>query len=195
MRRKTTCFIDGCHNSGKIVKGLCRTHYMRLQRRGDPLLVTKTEAGVSRRYLFEVVVPHRGEDCLIWPYARNGSGYGYISTPEHQYAHRAACEAINGPAPSSTHEAAHLCGNGHLGCVNPTHLMWKTRKENHADKRRHGTLQWGEKHTLSKLTEDDVRQIRALVGTMPQKQIAERFGVAQSRVSKIANRLEWRWLD
>lgn len=34
-------------------------------------------------------------------------------------------------------ECRHLCGNGHLSCINPTHLAWGTRGDNVSDQQHH----------------------------------------------------------
>jgi len=49
----------------------------------------------------------------------------------------------------------------------------------------------GENHRTAKLTDDDVRQIRRLFGTMPHKDIAAKFGVHKSVISHIKTRKRW----
>jgi hypothetical protein len=128
-----------------------------------------------------------GEECLIWPFAVLANGYPRIGK---KLATRVMCELINGAGRGTKYEAAHLCGNGHLGCINPKHLAWKTRKENEADKKPHGTIQNGERHWNSKLTAADVMKIRSL--DIPQKDIAEMFGVGFGTIGKIIRRDRWR---
>lgn len=111
-----------------------------------------------------------------------------------QLVHRVICERTYGPPPSDKHEAAHLCGNGHLGCVNPRHLAWKTSKENKADQLIHGTRMLGVKHHNSKLTNDDVRKIISLRDVMFQREIGEMFGINQQAVSLIQNGKRWQHL-
>jgi hypothetical protein len=81
----------------------------------------------------------------------------------------------------------HSCGNGHLGCINPHHLRWGSHPENMSDKTIHGTAP-------RKLTESEVRSIRALRGKMPQHQIGALFGVSKGTVWKIQLRKKWAWL-
>lgn len=65
----------------------------------------------------------------------------------------------------------------------------------------------GEAHVFSKLTDDDVREIRRARGksnggrmwarrqapdVLPLKVLAERFGITESAVSNIARRVTWR---
>ena len=71
-------------------------------------------------------------------------------------------------------------------------LYWGTQKENMADAARHGTLRRGEKIPWSKLLENDVCIIRDLKGKVPQAELAARFGVGQSQISRIQNHREWR---
>src|SRR5215471_14726746 len=85
-------------------------------------------------------VGHAGDDCLQWPFSRSSSGYGILfHEGKVVYAHRTMCELANGKPPTPKHHASHSCGRGHLGCVNPRHLEWKTAAENQQDRRKHGT--------------------------------------------------------
>ena len=52
-------------------------------------------------------------------------------------------------------------------------LRWDTRKNNHADKIKHGTSQRGERASRVKLTREQVFEIRKLGGTIPASVIAE----------------------
>lgn len=184
------CSIEGC---GKKVgsRGWCETHYYRWRRHGDPL-GGGTRFGEPLQYYADVVAKYDGDDCVLWPYATNGNGYGQIG---RKYVHRLSCELANGPAPSSKHEAAHSCGNGHLGCVTKRHLLWKTRSQNHRDKLIHGTHNRGERHPCAKLTTGDVMEIIALKGAMPHAEIAKLFGINPRHVSRIQLGRNWGWLS
>lgn len=50
-----------------------------------------------------------------------------------QWLERHMCKLKNGDPPTPDHEAAHSCGNGKHGCINPNHLRWATDAENMAD--------------------------------------------------------------
>lgn len=125
--------------------------------------------------------PH--EYCLIWPFGRDGTtGRGSLQYEgRSQYAHRIMCLLAHGEPPTSAHQAAHSCGNGHLGCANPSHLEWKTISENHMDTSRHG--RWT--YVAKKLTAEQVAEIRALQGKELQRSIAERYGVSAPTISHI----------
>ena len=144
-------------------------------------------------YLNEVVIPHRADECLFWPFNRVAFGYGRISIDGKQrYVHRIVCAATHGP--SALH-AAHSCGNGHLGCVNPSHLRWATLSENNHDKIKHGTSSRGTKNPTAKLTDENVREIRRLKGTMTQNALAAKFGVSKQTISLLLKGGVWGWVD
>jgi hypothetical protein len=152
----------------------------------------KTKDGEAIAF-FKKAMTHTGDDCLIWPYQKSGSGYAQMRFEHGQSVCRRVCEGIHGPAPTALHQAAHSCGNGKRGCVTPKHLKWKTPKENAADMVVHGTVLAGEKNPWAKLDAVQVHSIRTLYGMLGQTQqeIADQFGVNQRHVSKIVNRQIW----
>lgn len=122
------------------------------------------------------------DSCLLWPFGKC-NGYGTLGVDgKIHYAHRLMCQLVNGPAPSNDHEAAHSCGRGHEGCVNPRHLSWKTRTDNQLDRALHGTKNDGPR---GKLSAQQAAEILALKGKIPQREIAAKFGVSRSNVSFI----------
>jgi predicted XRE-type DNA-binding protein len=93
--------------------------------------------------------------------------------------------------------ATYTCGNAK--CVNPEHTAWALRRT----VQRRTTTEQGHQQTLvrrkkvadnartrAKLSEDLARQVREAEGF--QYEIAKRFGVAQSTVSKIKRGVMWR---
>jgi len=103
------------------------------------------------------------------------------------YAHRLVLLAFVGE-PQEGQECLHLDGNPSNNKVE--NLAWGTAKENQADRTRHGTDCKGESHPLYKLSDSEVKNIRALYasGRWRQWEIAERFGIARSYVSALVNR-------
>ena len=193
MANNTICSVEGCGNQSRT-KGLCPKHYYRLLRHGDPLKTIKPANGDVLRYLNATVRTYEGSDCLSWPYSRS-RGYAVLGlNGKTQYVCRVLCEEDHGAAPDPAAVVAHSCGNGHLGCVTRRHLRWATKTENQQDRRAHGTYQFGSKNPSAKLTEDDVRNIRALIGTEYQRDIARQFGVSRELISSIARKKAWGWL-
>lgn len=190
----TPCAVDGC-DAQAITRGWCRKHYARFQRHGDPLGGT-TYRGEAERFLQDVVLNYSGDDCLFWPFGRSGNRYASITRTGANGAsvHRIVCQHVNGPPPTESHQARHLCGNGHLGCVASKHVVWGTPAENSQDRIDHGNSLRGEECPKSKLTKADVLKIRRLLGVEKQKEIAKRFGVTTSAVNAIVKRRNWGWL-
>jgi hypothetical protein len=91
----------------------------------------------------------------------------------------------------------HRCDNP--PCVNPDHLFLGVAADNSADMvaKGRGNGPRGDSHCSSKLTENDVRQIRSLYasGEYSMRQLAKRFGVGSDQISRIVNRQKWAWLD
>lgn len=193
------CAAEGCnrnaHRDAEGKRGWCSMHYQRVKRHGDETIVARVPSPAID--WLRANVAYQGDDCLIWPFAVGSDGYGRAHSPEDGRLMTAAnlmCRMAHGEPPTAKHETAHSCGNGHLACVNPKHLRWDTPKGNHADKVTHGTTNRGERQWQAKLTEADVRHIRRLVGTMPQKSIASMFGVHPCTISEIHTRRKWGWL-
>lgn len=107
---------------------------------------------------------------------------------------------FSGPRPDE-YQCRHLDGNkqnNHL-----TNLIWGTPKENANDRRNHGRYKGisGSKNVTAKLTEDQIKEIKRLIGNtrknkhnknMTLKQIAKRYKVSISTISDIKNRKIWK---
>jgi hypothetical protein len=186
-----TCSISNC-GKAPHAKGYCSSHYDRLRKHGDPL-GGGTSRGEPMRFVHEVALRHIGDECLIWPFGSDGYGKLWVEG-KVVGAYRYICELVNGPPPTPEHEAAHNCGKGHLGCISPGHLEWKTHAENEADKLEHGTHNRGERHGCAKLSEAAVLEILALKGVESQRNLAKRFMISQTTISYIHAGRSWAWL-
>lgn len=130
-----------------------------------------------------------GPDCLPWPYARLPTGYGFMGYKGKIWrANRLMCQLVNGPPPTPRHESAHTCGHGHDACVHPKHLVWKTGKQNQADRKKHGTVY--RRGRQNKLTAEAVRVIRS--SKLTQQQLADKFGVTRENIGQVIRRQTWR---
>lgn len=126
-------------------------------------------------------VNHNSDECLIWPFSRNHQGYGQVGHHGKVHkAHRVMCRIAHGEPPAEYFEAAHSCGNGYAGCVNPRHLSWKTPLENRLEANAHGT---GRGHRRKQLPADVVRKIKE--SPKSYLEIANEFGVYFGTVGKI----------
>lgn len=125
--------------------------------------------------------------CLIWPFARLRDGYGTIGRDNTVVrVHRFMCELRNGPPPTDKHQAAHSCGRGDHGCVNPNHLSWKTPRENQLDR----TDSKG--RPQRKLTPADVDEIRAMQGREHVAVTAGRFNTSEANIRRVQAGKTWR---
>lgn len=185
----TQCAVDGCSKRSKS-RGLCSAHYERFRKHGSALAggPSPSQAGLPMAWI-EQHVGYEGDECLAWPFGKVTSGYGAFSGT---YAHRIMCEKANGPPPTTRHRAAHLCGKGQEGCVNPKHLQWKTCHQIADLMRIRGTLMRGETHVFAKVTAKDVEDIRSMRGNFFQHEIGDFYGITQSTVSSIQLYKNWR---
>lgn len=106
--------------------------------------------------------------------------------PASRIVHLLVLEAFVGPCPPGM-EACH--GDGDPGNAALTNLRWDTPQANADDRRLHGTHIQGTRHGSNKLTEDQVREIRAASGS--QKSIGAKFGVSQTTVWEIKTGRKW----
>lgn len=137
--------------------------------------------GRAAAFLLDLV-GHGGDECIRWPFTRNQRGYGLLGwNGTHQEAHRLMCKLAHGEPPTPEHQATHNCGRGHLGCVNPNHLEWKTGSQNQFDRRRHGTHGCG-RGRRGALTPAQIAEIRASKGAVTQRELAARYGVADATI-------------
>lgn len=171
------CSVDGC-NSDHLAKGFCSKHYLRYKRHGDPL-ANPSNRGEPLTWL-QKNRSHQGQECLEWPFGHKSAGYGSVLyRGKIMGAHRAMCFEAHGDPLSANMEAAHSCGNGHLGCVNPRHLRWATPVDNYKDRLAHGRNR--------RLSDEQCAEIVDLARTVPQARLAERFGVSASFVCRLVS--------
>ena len=122
----------GCVTEGKIVRGMCATHYDRWVHR-----TPKDQRGDAPRFLrkFHDFVDSSGgpDSCWHWTGPVNRAGYGIYSNQVEGLrglAHRISLRLSVAPAEESL-MACHRCDNP--PCVNPSHLYWGTALDNARD--------------------------------------------------------------
>jgi hypothetical protein len=100
--------------------------------------------------------------------------------------------AYVGPIPEGRH-VLHVCDQP--GCCNPSHLFLGNHAENMQDmiSKGRGNYAAGERNGRAVLSRADVTKIRALARSgMEQKQIAVKFQVTPTTISRVVLRKNWR---
>lgn len=148
------------------------------------------------------------DGCWLWTGSANGHGYGQLSKPDEGgkrmrpfAAHRLSYEIHSGVIPAGLY-VCHRCDNP--PCVNPAHLFLGTAKDNMVDARDKGRMRGprlvGRQQSQAKLTEDAVREIRAVyarrsgakVPDGTRVSLARKFGVSVNLISHVAAGIDWR---
>jgi hypothetical protein len=138
-------------------------------------------------------------ECWEWKSSLDSRGYGRVwFDGKMQLAHRVVYRLVIGPIPEGEGYhgtcVCHKCDNPR--CVNPAHLFLGSNADNMHDKKAKGRALKGESIGNSKLTADQVREIRRLRAEgLTQQAIANRFGVDRPQVSKIVNGKQWAHLQ
>lgn len=187
------CSIDGCDNV-RDARGWCNKHYLRWRKYGDPTVGLSYGAETRMIRFWAKVNKDTPNGCWVWTGGTTPDGYGnFRVNGVYHRAHRFSYAVHIGPIPDGMY-VCHTCDNP--ACVNPAHLWLGTNDDNMADMARKGRAQTrtGEESHWAKLTEDDVRAIRA-DRTSSQREIAARYGVHRSLISMIRSRKRWAWLD
>lgn len=132
--------------------------------------------------------------CWLWtgPIA-GGTGYGLTKNEGKTVSvHRLMFRLAHGEIVAGN-DVCHRCDVRR--CINPEHLWQGTRAENLADMHAKGRAVdvRGEKHPKAKLTESQVRDIRAAVASgETMVAIAGRYGLTPMSVWSIHHRRNWR---
>lgn len=130
-------------------------------------------------------------DCHLWQGGTFDVGYGAMwVNGQNRGAHRLAWEFANGEIPKGMF-VCHKCDN--RLCVNVDHLFLGTQYDNIDDmvsKQRHAR---GETQSASKLTEEQVLEIREIYarGGITQTALGKRYGVGHTTVSYVVNKRAW----
>ena len=192
MADSRICCVDGC-DKPVTARGWCNAHYRRWLRRGAPD-AGRTPPGDPLKWIANNA-SYNGDECISWPFASGKNGYGNVAVEGvTRVASRVMCCLVHGEPAYPDLQAAHSCGNGALGCMNPKHLRWATGSENNLDKEAHGTINRGKRNGSAKISAEEAKHIISMKGAAGQKEIAEQFGISFQQVSAIQRGLSWGWV-
>jgi hypothetical protein len=169
-------------------RGLCNTHYRRLQSNNE--LGKRLYSGhLSIEERLELLSERITESgCQIWKYSLNKQGYGkiQINSKTHR-AHRLAYETYIGEIPEGF-SVCHTCDV--RSCINPDHLFIGTTKDNAMDMVNKDRQAKGKKVASSKLSEEDIIKIRS--DERSQRKIAVDYNVSQLTISNVKTNKWWK---
>lgn len=80
---------------------------------------------------------HNGHDCIFVPAAQKDVPASVTFCGNQISAARYMCLLTHGAPKYEGAVTRHLCGNGHLSCVNPNHVVWGDTSDNVSDMVRH----------------------------------------------------------
>lgn len=187
MKHSPLCALEDCGRP-YYAKGYCRLHWERTTRNGDPRqMVVLRGSSVAER------LAHYSEpqgDCVVFTGHRDEDGYGHLTVNgADTRAHKAAFELAHGPIELGQ-VVRHRCDNP--PCIKVEHLEPGTHADNGNDKAIRDRSTHGESNPSAKLTEAQVVEIReAIASGVKQRDIATKYGVGQSSISRIKRGTHW----
>lgn len=142
---------------------------------------------VQARFWSKVAVTQNTCRCWEWQGRRSSYGYGEFKLRgASTQAHRVAVQ-LAGARLGDESVVMHTCDNP--ACCNPTHLVVGTHASNVADRVAKGRSAKGSSNGRSKLTEEQVRAIRADDRMLTE--VAKDYGVCVATISHIRQRRIW----
>lgn len=206
-------------NAGTVRHCLhCGAEFRRRPYRDD-VYCSSQHAAAARRVDLETrfwAKVNKTEGCWLWTGATHDFGYGKIyvdGVPRD--AHRVCWEMYRGAIPEGLWVLHNCPGGDDPRCVRLDHLYLGTPSQNTQDCIRKGRfrargkagetirqprvmkgIQRGESHCHAKLTECQVREIRAAwsTGGVTQPALAARYGVSQATINEVVLWKTWRHL-
>jgi len=147
---------------------------------------------LTARERFLAKVCPQPDGCWIWTGLIRPDGYGASRFEgREQGAHRVAWRLFRGKIPPGI-KVCHRCDV--RACVSPGHLFLGTAEDNARDMSSKGRNRRGEKHGSAKLSQAQVRRIKAMLAEdrMYMSEIAREFGVSATTIRAIRTGKTWR---
>lgn len=122
----------------------------------------------------------------------NAKGYGQLALTDgpvrlQASVHVLVALAFHGPKPTEQHEAAHWNGNPSDNRV--FNIRWATKKENAADRNRHGNTARGDGNGATKLADEKIELIFAdRAAGLSQYALADKYGISQAQIWNILHK-------
>jgi hypothetical protein len=145
------------------------------------------------RFLKNIIVSNDSDGCWMWLGRKNYKGYGRMKiNNRHVQAHRFSYEIYIGEIQDGLC-VCHKCDNP--ACVNPNHLFLGTIQENNLDRDKKGRKALGENNGKSKLTLNDVIEIKRLLDSgFSVAEVSRRFNSKHSTINAVKIGRSWTWV-
>lgn len=134
--------------------------------------------------------------CWIWTARRDNDGYGVmwggreLGKEDNIQAHRVAWMLHRGQIQEGM-LVCHHCDN--RACVNPDHLFLGTEADNSHDMVKKGRSRKGKDLPWTRLSPQDVRDIRASKDTLAE--LGRKYNVLPTSIKKVRLRLSWKHIE
>ena len=184
---RAACTFEGCERPQASYE-LCARHAEQ-RREGRPL--TQIRKVTSRKALVAEALAAVGPgECILWE-RPSGRANTHIGTKQMRASRAIWIMAYGDPGGLWV---LHTCGNGMQGCVRLGHLYHGTAADNNRDRDLDGNTLRGESSANAKLTEEDVRSIRARYrpGRGNRQALADEFGVGGTTIRAVVTGQTWR---
>jgi hypothetical protein len=183
------CSVDGCDERHEA-RGLCRVHYAKMIFMESKI---KPIDWVSTKDRFEKFADIKETTkCIEWTGYYGTTGYGVLMVNRMpKKTHRLSYQIYNGKIPEGMW-VLHKCDNSR--CVNPKHLYIGDSKRNVHDmlERNRHVSPLGEKNGKSKLTNDQVREIKIILKKSNKiRETARKFNVSRYAIQDIKSGKTW----
>ena len=173
---RNVCESDDCDRSVHG-HGLCLMHYKRRR------TALRNPKKTPLQKFWEHATPTEG--CWEWAGSLDQDGYGCLFVTVDgqlvQRAHRAAWALFRGPIPHGA-LVRHTCDNP--PCCNPDHLRLGTHQDNSDDKVARRRQASGKQLPYTRLTDEQVREIRSAYRVIKRKsnatELAETYQVSRA---------------
>lgn len=148
---------------------------------------------VQERFLKRMGQPPNTDECWIWTGTQTPDGYGVLrANNKNTLVHRIAYELFYGDL-SPGYSVCHHCDNP--PCCNPRHLFCGKAADNARDMMMKGRSTRGERNAQSRLTTQQVYEIRTLLASDTKGTcIAQQFYISPALVSAIKYKTRWAYL-
>lgn len=148
-----------------------------------------------RKQRFWSQVAKEAGACWTWTGGTDPEGYGvfHYSPRVALRAHRVAWRLAKNADPGAF-LVCHQCDNP--SCVRPSHLFLGTTLDNQLDSKKKGRNARGERHGRTRLSTQQVKDIRALSANgRAHKLLALDFNVTDTTISNIVRRKTWKYVE